>query len=77
MNTMKEKRESREQDREGKRVMTGKNRGQEEAVRGSEGLRAEKREVVRGVIRVQGNEISICWRKKRKEEINMEKEKNR
>lgn len=43
--------------------MTGRKRRQEEVVRGSKELRARKREIV-GVVGGQGNEISICWRKK-------------
>ncbi len=48
MSVMKEKKREqgvREQNRERQRVMTGTKRGREEVVRGSEGLRAKKKEV--------------------------------
>ena len=50
-----------------------KERGREEVERGGKGLRVRRRERgSRGVVRGQGNEISICWRE---EEINTEGEK--
>lgn len=52
-----------------------KERGREEVERGGKGLRVRRRERERGsrgVVRGQGNEISICWRE---EEINTEGEK--
>ena len=70
---MREQNRGRERNR--KRVMTGEKRGPKEVVRGREGLRVKKRGS-RGVVRVQGNEISICQRKKRERNKQKEKEEH-
>ena len=60
-------REEKSDDREGERTGGGSN--------GKRGVKGRNERGSRGVVRVQGNEISICWREKRGEEIHMEEGK--
>lgn len=51
-------------------MMAGKKKGHRGS-QGKRGVKGKKERGSRGVVRVQGNEISICRRKKREEEINI------
>ena len=51
----------------GKKSDDSERRGREVVIRGREGPRARrKKRGSKGVVRVQQNAISICWRKKRR-----------
>lgn len=72
MSVMKEKREIRELESKIERERKGENSDDREEERtgggreGKRGVKGKKERGSRGVVRVQRNEISICWRKKRR-----------